>query len=97
MGLMITDECINCGVCLPECPNGAIMQDDDGSFFIRMGLCTECVGTEYAEPHCRALCPVSECLIVNPRKAETREMLLEKHRRIELKNKIASAMKAAGI
>ncbi|HRH71899.1 MAG TPA: 4Fe-4S binding protein, partial [Zoogloea sp.] len=24
MALMITDECINCDVCEPECPNGAI-------------------------------------------------------------------------
>lgn len=97
MGLMITDECIGCGVCLPECPNGAIQQEADGTFFIRMGLCTECVGSEFASPHCRTLCPVSECLIENPRKKETHEMLLEKHRRIELKNKIAAAMKAAGL
>lgn len=31
MALMITDECISCGVCLPECPNEAIV-DDDGFF-----------------------------------------------------------------
>ncbi|MBH0202514.1 MAG: 4Fe-4S binding protein, partial [Nitrospira sp.] len=24
MALLITDECINCGACLPECPNEAI-------------------------------------------------------------------------
>ena len=24
MALMITDDCINCDVCEPECPNGAI-------------------------------------------------------------------------
>lgn len=23
------DECIDCGVCIPECPVGAIVQDDD--------------------------------------------------------------------
>ena len=28
MATIITDECINCGVCEPECPNTAI---DDGS------------------------------------------------------------------
>ena len=27
MATIITDECINCGVCEPECPNDAI---DDG-------------------------------------------------------------------
>ena len=29
MALMITDECINCDVCEPECPNGAISQGDE--------------------------------------------------------------------
>jgi NAD-dependent dihydropyrimidine dehydrogenase PreA subunit len=26
MALLITDECINCGACLPECPNEAIFE-----------------------------------------------------------------------
>ena len=26
MSLLITDECINCDVCEPECPNNAIYQ-----------------------------------------------------------------------
>ena len=29
MALIITDECINCDVCEPECPNGAIYQGDE--------------------------------------------------------------------
>ena len=38
MALMITDECINCGACEPECPNGAIYEggmewDYDGKNF----------------------------------------------------------------
>ena len=41
MALMITDECISCGVCLPECPNEAIVEDN-GVFRIRGGRCTEC-------------------------------------------------------
>ena len=28
MALIITDECINCDVCEPECPNDAISQGD---------------------------------------------------------------------
>jgi len=28
MSLIITDECINCDVCEPECPNDAISQGD---------------------------------------------------------------------
>ena len=29
MALMITDECINCDVCEPECPNDAISQGEE--------------------------------------------------------------------
>ncbi|MGZ8190693.1 MAG: 4Fe-4S binding protein, partial [Methylococcaceae bacterium] len=29
MSLIIHDECINCDVCEPECPNGAISQGED--------------------------------------------------------------------
>ena len=57
MALMITDECISCGVCLPECPNEAIVEDN-GVFRIRGGRCTECAGF-FDEPKCRELCPVS--------------------------------------
>ena len=43
MALMITDECINCDVCEPECPNNAIYQGVD-IYEINPQLCTECVG-----------------------------------------------------
>lgn len=29
MAIIITDECINCAACEPECPNGAIYQGGD--------------------------------------------------------------------
>ena len=29
MALMITDECINCDVCEPECPNEAISMGEE--------------------------------------------------------------------
>ena len=29
MAIIITDECINCDACLPECPNTAIYEPDD--------------------------------------------------------------------
>ena len=29
MALLITDECINCGACEPECPNNAIYEGGD--------------------------------------------------------------------
>src|SRR6266850_1146511 len=40
---MITEECINCGACEPECPNNAIALRGD-IYFIDPDLCTECVG-----------------------------------------------------
>ena len=39
MALYITDECINCDVCEPECPNGAISQGDE-IYEIDPDLCT---------------------------------------------------------
>jgi ferredoxin len=29
MAIIITDECINCGACEPECPNNAIYEASD--------------------------------------------------------------------
>ena len=43
MSLFITDECINCDVCEPECPNNAISQGPE-IYEIDPDLCTECVG-----------------------------------------------------
>jgi ferredoxin len=96
MALMITDECIGCGICEPECPNQAIVCGDDGIFFIRAGRCTECTG-DYDAPHCRELCPVPQCITVNPRRRETPEELAEKHRRLALRRRIEAAADEAGI
>ena len=61
MALMITDECIGCGVCLPECPHQAICEED-GNFWIRAGRCTECA-EDPEGPHCRRLCPMPEVIV----------------------------------
>lgn len=79
MALMITDECINCDVCEPECPNGAISPGDE-IYVIDPTLCTECVG-HYDEPQCQIVCPV-DCIPLNPDHAETREELQEKYERL---------------
>lgn len=75
MALMITDECINCDVCEPECPNGAISQGDE-IYVIAPELCTECVG-HYDEPQCQQVCPV-DCIIGNPDVVESHEALAAK-------------------
>ncbi|MBS0423895.1 MAG: YfhL family 4Fe-4S dicluster ferredoxin [Proteobacteria bacterium] len=76
MALIITDECINCDVCEPECPNGAISQGEE-IYQIDPALCTECVG-HYNEPQCVEVCPV-DCISVNPDKIESKEQLLAKY------------------
>ena len=79
MALMITDECINCDVCEPECPNGAIYQGEE-IYEIDPGRCTECVG-HFDAPQCQQVCPV-DCIPLNPDHRETREELLEKYRHL---------------
>jgi len=79
MAFIITDECINCDVCEPECPNDAIYQGQE-IYEINSNLCTECVG-HFDKPQCVAVCPV-DCIPLNPDVVETKEQLLEKYYRI---------------
>ncbi len=79
MALLITDECINCDVCEPVCPNQAIYQGES-IFEIDPARCTECVG-HFDEPQCVAVCPV-DCIPVDPKHIETREELLEKYKKL---------------
>ncbi|MEJ2107139.1 MAG: YfhL family 4Fe-4S dicluster ferredoxin [Acidiferrobacteraceae bacterium] len=79
MSLLITDECINCDVCEPECPNNAISQGDE-IYEIDPNLCTECVG-HFPESQCVAVCPV-DCIILDPDHQETEEQLREKYERL---------------
>jgi len=79
MALKITDECINCDVCEPECPNGAIAQGDE-IYVIDPALCTECVG-HFERSQCVEVCPVDAC-VKDPDRAETREALEIKYQRL---------------
>ena len=79
MSLMITDECINCDVCEPVCPNEAIYQGQE-IYEIDPDLCTECVG-HYDTPQCLSVCPV-DCIPMNPDVVETKEQLHAKFVRI---------------
>jgi len=76
MALKITDECINCDVCEPECPNNAISQGPE-IYVIDAGKCTECVG-HFDEPQCRKVCPV-DCIPLDLDHEETREQLYAKY------------------
>ena len=79
MALMITDECINCDVCEPECPNDAIFMGEE-IYEIDPHKCTECVG-HFDEPQCVQICPVA-CIPVNPAHVESRETLWQKFQRL---------------
>ncbi|MDA8382165.1 MAG: YfhL family 4Fe-4S dicluster ferredoxin [Betaproteobacteria bacterium] len=74
MSLLITDECINCDVCEPECPNSAISQGDE-IYEIDPSRCTECMG-HYDTPQCVEVCPV-DCIVVG--KEETKEQLMARY------------------
>lgn len=76
MALFITDECINCDVCEPECPNDAIYQGEE-IYEIAPQRCTECVG-HFDEPQCQVICPV-DCIIVDPQNTESRSQLQSKY------------------
>ena len=79
MSLLINDECINCDVCEPECPNSAITQGDE-IYEIDPNLCTECVG-HFDEPTCIEVCPV-DCILVDPDNIESKEVLQLKYEKL---------------
>ena len=80
MALLITDQCINCDVCEPECPNSAIRMGPE-IYEIDPMRCTECVG-HHEEPQCRQVCPV-DCIPLNPDWIESRDQLLRKFHRLQ--------------
>jgi ferredoxin len=82
VALKITDQCINCDVCEPECPNGAISLGPE-IYVIDASRCTECVG-HFDAPQCREVCPV-DCIPLDPDHVETREELLARYRALEEK------------
>jgi ferredoxin len=87
MALMITDECINCDVCEPECPNQAIYMGEE-IYEIDPAKCTECVG-HFEEPQCVQVCPVS-CIPIHPAHIESRETLWQKYQRLQQQAQPAS-------
>ena len=79
MALKITEECISCGACEPECPNEAISEGDE-IYVIDPNKCTECVGSQESS-RCVEVCPV-DCCIPDPDHKESREQLLEKSKKL---------------
>jgi ferredoxin len=79
MAYKITEECINCGACEPECPNQAITAGDM-TYVIDHAKCTECAGA-FPEAQCVAVCPVN-CCVPDPDHKETREELESKYKKL---------------
>lgn len=79
MSTMITEECINCGVCEPECPNDAISEGEE-TFIINPQLCTECVGFHERE-QCAEVCPV-DCCVPDPNNVEQEPLLFDRAKAI---------------
>jgi ferredoxin len=84
MALRITDQCVNCDVCEPVCPNKAIAL---GAVIYEIApqLCTECVG-HFDAPQCVEVCPV-ECIFVDPAHAESPAELQAKYALLTAKDK----------
>jgi ferredoxin len=80
MAYKITEECINCGACEPECPNQAISAGDE-QYVIDPARCTECVG-HFDESQCAAVCPTDAC-VPDPDHKETREELQAKYLKLQ--------------
>ena len=79
MATHITEECINCGACEPECPNEAISEGEE-IYVIDPNLCTECVGFHEYEA-CQAVCPV-ECCLPDPERNEPEAQLIARAKKI---------------
>ena len=92
---ILPDVCIGCGVCLPECPNGAITFESDSGYFIRFGLCTECYGA-HTSPRCISLCPIPQCIEPSQKRMETKEDLKRKAHRIAVQNAFMAFDRARG-
>lgn len=101
MATKITEECINCGACEPECPNTAIYEGgaewelnaetgeaiDEDLYYIVPQKCTECVGF-FDQEQCAAVCPV-DCCIPDPDIPEAEEVLLARAKQLHPDTPIA--------
>lgn len=76
MAYVITDECINCGACEPECDKNSAISEGESIYVIAPDKCTECVGN-YESPRCAEVCPV-DCCVPDPNHVESKGQLLAK-------------------
>ena len=79
MSYKITDDCISCGACEPECPNEAISEGET-VYVINPAKCTECVGA-HESSQCADVCPVDAC-VPDAAHKESKDQLMEKYKKL---------------
>lgn len=68
MAVRITQECINCEACAPECPVAAILEEGheksphEDYFYVKPESCVECVDHADA-PRCAEACPTEGAIV----------------------------------
>ena len=82
MALKITEECINCDVCEPVCPNQAIYMGEK-IYEINPNLCTECVG-HFEIPQCVDIWCI-DCIPKDESYVETNDQLYRKYLQLSKK------------
>lgn len=70
MAYKISDNCLACDSCRPQCPTGAITVED-GRYSIDPDTCNNCVGY-FPEPQCVVSCPISLPSPVQAKKGRSR-------------------------
>jgi ferredoxin len=79
MAYKITEECISCGACEPECKNEAI-KEGDTIYVIDPAKCTECAGW-FTSSKCAEVCPTDAC-VTDSAHSESKAQLLEKWKKL---------------
>ncbi|MDO6463401.1 YfhL family 4Fe-4S dicluster ferredoxin [Pseudoalteromonas carrageenovora] len=79
MALLINNKCINCDICVAECPNTAIYMGSK-TYQIDPAKCTECIG-HYDNPTCVIVCPIN-CIKPDPNNRENLDELAQKYVRL---------------
>ena len=90
--IILADHCINCGACVPECPNDAI-REGEIAYEIDPLLCSECVGFHDFEA-CQAVCP-DECCVPDPNRREDEAVLLDRAAKLHPELSFPSPLPAA--
>lgn len=77
MACHILSDCIACGICINQCPNGAVYVTEEENYDINPARCAECI--DLPRRRCERICPVG-AIQLDPQRRETPEQLWRKVR-----------------